>query len=62
MQMTDRISTLIHFGNPYVLEELPHISKVIFGGHSVESVDTSLEVLAGTYPAKGVPTCEFTLQ
>ncbi len=62
MQITDRISTLIHFGNPYVLEELPHISSIIFGGQSSESVDTSLEVLAGIYPANGEPTYDFTLQ
>lgn len=62
MQITDRISTLIHFGNPHVLEELPHISRIILGGHAIESVDTSLEVLAGTYPANGVPTCRFELK
>ncbi len=62
MQLTNRISTLIHLGNPYVLEELPHISRCIFGGHSADSADTCLEVLAGEYPAKGVPTYEFTLK
>ena len=62
MQTADRISTLIHFGNPYVLEELPHIPSVIFGGPSAESVDTSLEVLAGVYPANGEPTYDFKLK
>lgn len=62
MQVTDRVSTLIHFGNPFVLEELPHIKRVIFGGHAAESVDTVLEVLAGEYTANGVPTYDFRLQ
>ena len=62
MQMTNRISTLIHFGNPHVLEELPHIPRVIFGGHAADSVDATLEVLAGDYPANGVPTYKFKLQ
>ena len=62
MQLTDRISTVIHLGNPHVLEELPHVRRVIFGGHSPESIDTCLEVLAGEYSAKGVPTYDFTLK
>lgn len=62
MQLTDRISTVIHLGNPHVLEELPHVRRCIFGGHSQESIDTCLEVLAGEYPAKGVPTYQFTLK
>ena len=61
MQYTDRISTLIHFGNPCVLENLPHIPRCIFGGLSEKSVTASLEVLAGKYEAKGVPTYDFKL-
>ena len=62
MQLTNRISTVIHFGNPHVLETLPHIPRYIFGGHSAESVDTTLEVLAGDYSANGVPTYEVDLK
>ncbi len=62
MQLTDRISTLIHFGNPRVLDELSHIKRVILGGQSVEGVDTAFEVLAGLYPAKGTPTYELKLK
>ena len=28
MQITDRISTIVHFGNPFVLEKLPHFKQV----------------------------------
>lgn len=62
MQLTNRISTLIHYGNPHVLEELPHIPRVILGGHATDSIDTTLEVLAGAYPANGVATYEFELK
>lgn len=62
MQLTDRISTLIHIGNPHTIEVLPHIKRVIFGGLSPESIDTTLEVLAGTYPANGRPTYDINLK
>lgn len=62
MQMTDRVSTVIHFGNPCVLEELPHIPRIIIGGVSEKSVEATLEVLAGNYPAKGVLSCEVDFQ
>lgn len=61
MQYTNRISTLIHFGNPCVLKDLPHISRYILGGLSEESVETCLEVLAGEYEAKGVLTYDVKL-
>jgi len=61
MQYTNRISTLVHFGNPCILGNLPHISRYIFGGLSEESVETCIEILAGEYEAKGVPTYDFKL-
>ena len=57
LQYTDRISTVVHFGNPLVLEDMPHIPRYIIGSLSAENVDSCLEVLAGNYPAKGVLTC-----
>ncbi len=61
MQGTERISTLIHIGNPHMVEDLPHVKRLIFGGLSTESVETTLEVLAGTYPANGKPTYKINL-
>jgi len=55
-QKTDRISTLIHFGNPKVLEPLPHFKRVIIGGQSEESIEACFDVLSGDYPAKGTLT------
>ena len=59
---TERISTVIHFGNPHVLEELPHIPRYIIGGHSQDSTLAALDVLAGDYPANGKPTYKADLK
>ncbi len=56
MQTTDRISTVVHFGNPYVLEDLPYIPRIIIGTPSAKNVLCALAVLAGNYRAKGVLT------
>ena len=62
MQTTNRISTIVHFGNAHVLEELSHISRYVIGGLSTDSVSSALEVLAGEYPANGVPTYKVNLK
>ena len=62
MQHTNRISTIVHLGNPLALEEAPHFSRCIIGGISDKSVEACLEVLAGKYPAKGVLTCKVNLK
>ena len=53
MQYTNRVSTIIHYGNAVVTEELPHISRKIFGGCSTKSTLACLEVLAGEREPKG---------
>lgn len=53
MQYTNRVSTIIHYGNPKVMEELPHIGRKILGGCSQKSTLACLEVLAGEREAKG---------
>ena len=53
MQVSDRISTIVHFGNPYLLEDLPHIPRKIIGCCSEESVNHGLDVLAGELEARG---------
>jgi beta-glucosidase-like glycosyl hydrolase len=61
MQYSNKISTLVHFGNPCILHSLPHIPRYILGGNSTESVNACLDVLAGEHEAKGVKTYDFTL-
>ncbi len=59
LQITNRISTVVHFGNPFVLEDLPHIGRIIIGGMSTHAVDATIDVLAGKYPAKGSLTYDI---
>ena len=62
LQVTKKISTIIHQGNPLVLEELPHVPRWILGHTTMSSLEACLEVLAGEHEAKGVQTCEFELK
>ena len=62
MQYTDRISTVIHYGNPTVLENIPHIPRIIFGGVSTAATLGAIDVLAGDYPANGKPTYKVELK
>lgn len=61
LQVTNSISTILYFGNPYVLEDIPHISRVIIGPTSEMAVESGINVLAGDYPAKGVLTYDIKL-
>ena len=51
MQIANLVSTIVHFGNPFVLEELEHISRILIGSTSKELTRCALDVLAGKYPA-----------
>ncbi len=62
LQVTDRVSTIVHFGNPFVLEDLEHIPRVLIGGLSADSVRYTLEILAGMYTAKGLLTYDINLK
>lgn len=62
MQIDNRISTIVHFGSPYVLEDLAHIPRIIIGGCSLEGVNGAFEVLAGNYPAKGKLTYDVKFE
>jgi len=62
MQMTDRISTVLHFGNPFVLEEIAHIPRKLFGSVSADSVLAAIEVLAGKREAKGKLTYDVNFK
>lgn len=62
LQVTNRVSTILHFGNPFVLEDLPHIGRVIAGSDSSEAVNSAIDILAGKYPAKGTFPYDIKLQ
>jgi len=59
LQISGKLSTLVHFGNPYPLEELPHIPRIIIGGISADSVNAGIDVLSGEYPAHGELTYDI---
>lgn len=61
MQFTNRISTIVHFGNPLVLENLSHIPRYILGFNSEKSVNACLNVLAGNIEPKGKLTYDAKL-
>lgn len=56
LQVTNRVSTVVHFGNPFVLEELEHIPRIIVGGLAANSVEYAIDILAGEQKAEGVLT------
>ena len=60
-QSTGRVSALLHFGNPCILNNLVHIPRHILGGLSAESIDAAIDILAGDREAKGVLTYDVTL-
>ena len=61
MELTDRYTTQIHFGNPFVLEDAPHAKRRLIGCVSADSVDAALEILAGNLEPKGNPTYKVNL-
>ncbi len=53
LDVTKSISALVHFGNPFLAEDLPHLPRIILGPASRQGVEAGLDVLAGEYPANG---------
>ena len=62
LQVTNRISTVIHFGNPFVLEDLPHVPRILVGTISADNTQYTLDILAGNLPAKGIPVYPIRLK
>lgn len=62
LQVTDRISTVVHFGNPYVLEDIPHVPRIIVGTTGADNMVPTFEVLAGVRKPLGVPTYNIQLK
>jgi len=62
LQQTNRITTVIHFGNPYVLEDIPHIPRVIIGTTETKSLGYALDVLSGELNPCGKPTYQINLR
>ena len=62
MQVTNRVSAILHFGNPFLLEETVHIPRRFLGSASRQSTLDGIEVLAGLYPASGTIPYDLKLR
>lgn len=62
LQIPGRLQTVVHFGNPYPLEELPHIPRVLIGCMSKDSTMAGIDALAGLCEANGVLTYDIKLK
>lgn len=61
LQVTNRISTIVHFGNPFVLDETPHIPRRIMGCRNREMTLRAIDILAGLASANGKVPFELHL-
>ena len=60
LQSTNRVSAILHFGNPHMLAEVPRCDRVILGYTSIVCVEHALHILRGDYEAVGtVPYRDF---
>lgn len=48
------VAAVVHFGNPYAMQKIVHVPKIVFGPANKQSVKNTLKVLAGEYEPKGV--------
>ena len=53
MLVSGKLSTVMHFGNPFTVSELDHVPRLLIGGVSEDSINAGIDVLAGDYPALG---------
>ena len=60
LQSTNRVSAILHFGNPHMIDEVPRCDRVILGYTSNVCVEHALHILRGDYEAVGtVPYRDF---
>ena len=51
--VSDKVSAVLHFGNPKAMVEIEHVPRRLFGYMMPDSQLHAIEVLAGKLPAKG---------
>ena len=59
---SQKVSAIVHFGNPYALKNIFHTKRIIFGYHIPESQQHAFDVLKGTIEAKGKLPFKVELQ
>lgn len=53
LNLSGKVSAVVHFGNPYAVEPLDHIKRILFAYTAPESRAYAVEALAGKIPANG---------
>ena len=53
LEVTDSIAAVVHFGNPFVMEDLPHQHRIIIGQASPDGVKAGIDALAGLNGTNG---------
>lgn len=53
LSLAGRLSTVVHFGNPFAMEELPHVKRKIFGYTMPDSQLHAIDALAGELTPQG---------
>jgi len=62
LNLSDRLGALVHFGNPFAVQELLHIPRKIFGYTMPDSQLHAIDVLAGKIPANGTLPFQIDFQ
>lgn len=59
---SQKVSTIVHFGNPHALKTISHVPRRLFGYMMTDTQVHIVDVLKGTLEAKGVLPYEVELQ
>lgn len=59
---SNKVSAVVHFGNPFALKNIFHAKRILFGYHIPESQQHAFDVLKGTIEAKGTLPYKVDLQ
>ena len=51
--LADRIEAVMHIGNPYAMERIPHVPRLVIGFSGGECEKYAIEILAGKRRSKG---------
>lgn len=60
--MKQKIAAVIHIGNPYAMEAIPHVPRVLFGFGWGNTVECAIRILSGEQEAKGILPVKIKLQ
>jgi len=59
---SDKVSAVLHFGNPMAMPEIDHVPRRLFGYRMPDSQLRAIEVPAGKLPAKGTLPYDITFR